>query len=259
MKNWKEKLFQGNTTEKKKTGGDSSCIHLTLSILEYLLFFLSAFLHLHMMNQLIPKESNEHYAPTSSVSLDCKSNQVLFDMGNIDPFKESMELQACNDAAVAQISVETEDDVETVSSASYRAIPTSLSLERQSGTDYGEEDIEDIDMDYDSGLPRETQVHLPAMEIVIRNLGILQERQKAQENAHLKPAKERCTHSTDTQDIDYSLEAPIDTQLYNSSLNNLDKNIKDIPVNNLGPREQEEAGKFTASHKRLKYITNAGI
>jgi len=212
-----------------------------------------------MMNQLIPKESNEHYAPTSSVSLDCKSNQVLFDMGNIDPFKESMELQACNDAAVAQISVETEADVETVSSASYRAIPTSLSLERQSGTDYGEEDIEDIDMDYDSGLPRETQVHLPAMEIVIRNLGILQERQKAQENAHLKPAKERCTHSTDTQDIDYSLEAPIDTQLYNSSLNNLDKNIKDIPVNNLGPREQEEAGKFTASHKRLKYITNAGI
>ncbi|KAL9550907.1 hypothetical protein PS6_005273 [Mucor atramentarius] len=200
-----------------------------------------------MMNQLIPKESSEHYAPTSPVSMDCKSNQVLFDMGNTDLFKESMELQACNNTTVAQISVETEDDVETVSSASYRAIPTSLSLERQSGTDYGDEDIEDIDMDYDRELPRETQVHLPAMEIVIRNLGILQERQKAQENAHLKPAKEHCTHSTDTQDIDYSLEAPIDTQLYNSSLNNLDKNIKDIPVNNLGPREQEEAD----SHSNL--------
>ncbi|KAL7327994.1 hypothetical protein PS15p_206338 [Mucor circinelloides] len=205
-----------------------------------------------MMNQLIPKESSEHYAPTSPVSMDCKSNQVLFDMGNTDLFKESMELQACNNTTVAQISVETEDDVETVSSASYRAIPTSLSLERQSGTDYGDEDIEDIDMDYDRELPRETQVHLPAMEIVIRNLGILQERQKAQENAHLKPAKEHCTHSTDTQDIDYSLEAPIDTQLYNSSLNNLDKNIKDIPVNNLGPREQEEADEPV--RKGMKYM-----
>lgn len=203
------------------------------------------FFHLHTMNQLLPKESSEQCTTATPVSLDGnQSNQVLFDMGSIDPFKESVELQACSDTlTVAQLSVEaTEDDLETVSSASYRAIPTSLSLGRQSSTDYGDEDIEDIDMDYDRELPRETQVHLPAMEIVIRNLGILQERQKAQANAHLKPAKERCMNSTDTHDIDYSLEPPIDTQLYNSSLNNLDRSIKDIPVNRLGPREQEEAG-----------------
>jgi len=196
------------------------------------------------MNQLLPKVSSEQCTTPIPVSLDCnQSNQVLFDMGDIDPFKESVELQACNDATVAQLSVEREDAMDTVSSASYRAIPTSLSLERQSGTDYGDEDIEDIDMDYDHELPKETQVHLPAMEIVIRNLGILQERQKAQANAHLKPAQERGINSTDTQDIEYSLGPPIDTQLYNSSLNNLDKSIKNIPVNRLGPREQEEAGK----------------
>ncbi|OAD02303.1 hypothetical protein MUCCIDRAFT_111673 [Mucor lusitanicus CBS 277.49] len=198
------------------------------------------------MDQLLPKDSSEQCSTATPVSQESNQpNQVLFDMENMDPFKESLESQACCSVAttVAQLSVEAEDDMDTVSSASYRAIPTSLSLERQSGTDYGDEDIEDIDMDYDRELPRETQVHLPAMEIVIRNLGILQERQKAQADAHLKPAHVRCMNSTDTQDIDYSLEPPIDTQLYNSSLNNLDKNIKDIPVNRLGPREQEEAGK----------------
>lgn len=207
-----------------------------------------------MINQFIPRESDEQCMPTSPISLDNNGNkkdatnhstQILFDMRNIDSYKESLEVQTQQDsnAFVAQIPVETEDDIETVSSASYRALPTSLSLDRQSGTDFDDEDIEDIDMDYDYE-PKKSQVHLPAMEIVIRNLGILQERSKAQGNNETKPKPDQRMNSSDTQDIDYNLETPIDAQLYNSSLNNLDKNIKDVPVNRLGPRDQEETGKY---------------
>ncbi|KAI8641035.1 hypothetical protein BD408DRAFT_346769 [Parasitella parasitica] len=89
------------------------------------------------------------------------------------------------------------------------------------------------------------------MEIVIRNLGIQQERLKTQGNTEAK-LKETRTSYTDTQDIDYNLDTPIDSQLYNSSLNNLDKNVKDVPVNCLGPREQEDADEPV--RKGMKYM-----
>ncbi|CEP12855.1 hypothetical protein [Parasitella parasitica] len=206
------------------------------------------------MRQSIPKENGEQYIPISSISLNDiesendavqQSTQILFDMGNIDPFRESVEHDTTSAEQIA------EEDTESVSSASYRAIPTSISLERQSETDFDDDDIEDIDMDYDRGLPNRVKVHLPAMEIVIQNLGIQQERLKAQGNTESKP-KEAHTSDTDTQDIDYTLDTPVDSQLYNSSLNNLDKDVKDVSANYLGPREQEEADEPV--RKGMKYL-----
>jgi ATP-dependent protease HslVU (ClpYQ) peptidase subunit len=42
--------------------------------------------------------------------------------------------------------------------------------------------------------------------------------------------------------VHYSMETAVDIELYSSRMNQ-NVNIKDVPINKLGPREQEEAGK----------------
>jgi hypothetical protein len=179
-----------------------------------------------------------------------KSIQVLFDInGDIDPFKNSLEEP--KGASIDQAGYDTAitDDIDTVSYISYRPLPTSSSLEqyRQSDTSF-EEDIEDIDMDYDRDLPK-TRVYLPAMETVIRNIGIAQERNRKallekKKSTQIKPDNNR---SRSSQEMEFNMETPIDVCLYSSSLTN-PQIIKDVPVNRLNPREQEEAGNY----RRLK-------
>jgi hypothetical protein len=184
------------------------------------------------------------------------STEVLFDVaGDIDPFRSSLEQNICSNkdmgTAVDQKDSDTavtDDDIETASSVSYRPVPTSYSLEhnRQSNTSF-DEDIEDIDMDYDRGIPR-TRVHLPAMEIVIRNIGIAQERNRRSllEKTTQKKLNNNGKRSEGDQEIDFNMEVPIDVSLYSSSLTN-PQIIKDIPANRLSSREQEEAGNYPKS------------
>lgn len=146
--------------------------------------------------------------------------QVLFDIGHLaETPRTSKEEQVI-------------DDKESVSSASYRALPTSLSSRPSDSSSFAQ-DIEDIDLDYEP----QPKPKFPAMELVIRNLGILQERASAPPTA-----KTETTTTPSTTDIDYSMEAAIDMKLYNSNLTS--PMAKDIPVNRLNPREQEEAGKI---------------
>lgn len=109
-------------------------------------------------------------------------------------------------------------DDEDVSSVSYRALPTGSDASSVSF-------IEEMD---------ETKVTLPAMEIVIRNLGLIQQRAK-------EPIMKQDDIVKSDDTIDYSMETHIDMETHASSISQL-VNIKHVPINNLGPREQEEAG-----------------
>ncbi|KAI8090899.1 uncharacterized protein B0P05DRAFT_527859 [Gilbertella persicaria] len=109
-------------------------------------------------------------------------------------------------------------------SISYRELPTSsCSID---------ENLQDIDMD-----DKTAQIHLQAMEIVIQNLGIIRERELLKKTK--KPPKNQIKWKTNHYDVDYSMETPIDINCYTSSLDV--KKIANIPMNQLGPREQEEA------------------
>lgn len=147
------------------------------------------------------------------------NDEVLFD---IDQLEESPR---------------TSNERESVSSASYKALPTSLSLENyrqsESTTESIVEDIDEIELDYEP----QPKPKFPAMELVIRNLGILQER------AAVQSIQKNNQPATVNAGIDFSMETEIDMKLFNSNLKSPSlKSAKDIPANYLNPREQEEAG-----------------
>lgn len=111
-----------------------------------------------------------------------------------------------------EISITDNDDV---SSVSYRALPT--------GSDTSSVNfIEELD---------ETKVVLPAMEIVIRNLGLIQQRPGIKQDTIIKS----------NNAIDDSIESNVGMETNASSISQI-INIKHVPINHLGPREQEEAG-----------------
>lgn len=180
-------------------------------------------------------------------------NEILFDIhDNMDLFKRSLEgsnTQGRDDLGAyidqkSYYTAITEDRSETVSSSSYRPLPTSSSLEQPRESDTSFEDIEDIDLDDYCDFPI-NKVRLPAMEIVIRNIGIAQERKRRallEKSLMVKPDTNE-HRSESSQDINFNMETPIDVNLYSSSLTN-PQIIKDVPVNQLTSREQEQAGNY---------------
>ncbi|GAA5795759.1 hypothetical protein HPULCUR_001121 [Helicostylum pulchrum] len=111
-------------------------------------------------------------------------------------------------------------------SVSYKAVPSSDSSSCGSSTS----SVSFLDFDVD---PEKKKVSLPAMEIVIRNLGIIQQRLLTKEPVKSKQKDEKVA-------VNYSVETPVDIEMYTSSLSQT-VDIKNVPVNQLGPREQEEA------------------
>lgn len=109
-----------------------------------------------------------------------------------------------------KIIFEYNDDIDDddVSSVSYRALPTGS----------------DTSSVFDEN--NETKVVLPAMEIVIRNLGLIQQQQTV--------TKPHVKLNNSTPSLDMETNASSISQIVN---------IKHVPINHLGPREQEEAGK----------------
>lgn len=163
---------------------------------------------------------------------------VIFD---IDPFKESLEHISKNDDAIAEMQIDEDNEVY------YKPLPTSESLNRicaisrsstssssGSSVSFSEEDCVE---------PR-PKTKLPAMEAVIKQLGVIQQRQQEQEAMKKKPVtvnKNPTKKLNKDTAIDYSMETQVSIELYSSSITQ-DVNIKEIAVNHLGPREQEEAG-----------------
>lgn len=129
-------------------------------------------------------------------------------------YKESLDEVSMTDNDMGIVHSDDED----VSSVSYRALPTGSDTSSVSF-------IEDID---------ETKVILPAMEIVIRNLGLIQQRTK-------EPVIKQDIVIKSDDTINYSMETPVDMETNASSICQI-VNIKHVPINHLGPREQEEAG-----------------
>lgn len=205
-------------------------------------------------------------SPASALNLDDK---VIFD---IDPFKESLEHmsspttnhkkndgEANDNMTVTEISLDSDAEdttsSSTTSSISYRALPTSASLERTTSSNSSSSSDSSISFTQDIKTMEEEekkenkkqQVFLPAMETVIRNLGIIQQRSAA---ASTKAKHTAATATTTIKQqqindhVNYSVEPAIvdDADLYSNSMVNQKINMKDVPVNNLGPREQEEAG-----------------
>lgn len=163
---------------------------------------------------------------------------VIFD---IDPFKESLEHISKNDETIAEMQIDEDNEVY------YKPLPTSESLNRictisrsstssssGSSVSFSEEDL----------VEPKPKTKLPAMEAVIKQLGVIQQRQQEQEAMKKKPATtNKSTPKKQNEDttIDYSMETQVSIELYTSSITQ-DVNIKEIAVNHLGPREQEEAG-----------------
>lgn len=208
------------------------------------------------MNQDLP------VSPTS-LYLDDK---IIFD---IDPLKESLEHISSDNKGDAKKEQEPRDDLAIIevplnsddednSSISYRAVPTSASLERASISSSSSSSsgssgssvsfTEDIIEDEKKGNTQKKKVFLPAMETVIRNLGIIQQRsatnniKKTAESKQAGAAVAKQQQKQENDGVNYTMEIVVDVDMYSSSILNPNINIKDIPINNLGPREQEEAG-----------------
>jgi hypothetical protein len=208
------------------------------------------------MNQDLP------VSPTS-LYLDDK---IIFD---IDPVKESLEHISSDNKGDAKKEQEPRDDLAIIevplnsddednSSISYRAVPTSASLERASISSSSSSSsgssgssvsfTEDIIEDEKKGNAQKKKVFLPAMETVIRNLGIIQQRsatnniKKTAESKQAGAAVTKQQQKQENDGVNYTMEIVVDVDMYSSSILNPNINIKDIPINNLGPREQEEAG-----------------
>lgn len=82
---------------------------------------------------------------------------------------------------------------------------------------------------------------LPAMESVIRDM-VAQELHTKSESMIPTAGKTSDAFRRESQEIDYSMEPTID--MNNTSIAEAtNTNLKNVSVNNLGPREQEEAGK----------------
>jgi hypothetical protein len=176
----------------------------------------------------------EEMMPSSSNSF--SNDRIIFD---IDPFKESLEHISRNDnETIAEITID-----EDGSSVYYKPLPTSASLNRIS-TSSSSCSSSGSSVSFSEDITEPKKPRLPAMEAVIRNLGIIQQQQQQQQqnNTTTKkflPTSNKKQINTDT--VKYSLETPVPIEIYSSSISQ-DVNIKDIPVNHLGPREQEEAG-----------------
>lgn len=127
-----------------------------------------------------------------------------------------------DDLEITEVALNS-DIEEDSCSVSYKAIPTSANRSSTSSVSF-------LDFDKD----QEKKVSLPAMEIVIRNLGLIQQR-LTKEPVKMKQPK------LETSAVNYSMETPVDIEMYSSSLTQT-VDLKTVPVNHLGPREQEEAG-----------------
>ncbi|OBZ86120.1 Tetratricopeptide repeat protein 39C [Choanephora cucurbitarum] len=127
-----------------------------------------------------------------------------------------------------------EEDTESVSSVSYRKLP-SCSLDSLSM----DEDLQEVEIHY--RLQKE-KVRLPAMELFIQNLGIIQDRNSLKKTKKPAPVQER---PLSQHDIDYSMETPIDVSVYTSSLASIVSQVANVTPNLLNPREQEASGLMT--------------
>lgn len=138
--------------------------------------------------------------------------------------------------------IESETLYDESDSVSYKAVPSSSSSRgSNSSSSSSTSSVSFLDFDIDPPPREKKKVSLPAMEIVIRNLGIIQQRLLTKE-----PVKSN--QKDDTVTVNYSVETPVDITMYTSSLNQT-VDIKNVPVNQLGPREQEEAGKIIPKKK----------
>lgn len=176
----------------------------------------------------------EEVLPNSSNSF--ANDKIIFD---IDPFKESLEHISRNDnETIAEITID-----EDGSSVYYKPLPTSASLNRISASS-SSCSSSGSSVSFTEDIIEPKKPRLPAMEAVIRNLGIIQQQQQQQQENKTTTKKVLPTSTNkqvNTDTINYSLETPVSIEIYSSSISQ-DVNIKDIPINHLGPREQEEAG-----------------
>ncbi|KAI8984244.1 hypothetical protein BDF20DRAFT_373611 [Mycotypha africana] len=191
---------------------------------------------------------------------DSKSSVVLFKFEERE--STAIEIQTCADEQKITVrqrnsTVEVNNNktfIGQVANSPYNSLvrDSGISTIRPSETNDHEDDIDDIDMDYEYHIEK-PRVELPAMEIVIQNLSIAKERSiqnvdspKLSVFAHNsimdKKNTETVLKKASTTDIDYSLCAQIQMDLYNSSFEQcLDFDEKKITENKLTAREQEEA------------------
>ncbi|KAI8364846.1 hypothetical protein EDC96DRAFT_510581 [Choanephora cucurbitarum] len=130
---------------------------------------------------------------------------------------------------------------ESVSSVSYRKLP-SCSLDSLSIN----EDVQEVEIHY--RLQKE-KVKLPAMELFIQNLGIIQDRNTLKKAKKPTPVQ---TQSLPQHEIDYSMETPIDVNVYTSSLTSIVNQVANVTPNLLNPREQEASDE--TARKGLKCL-----
>ncbi|KAI9467864.1 MAG: hypothetical protein EXX96DRAFT_538254 [Benjaminiella poitrasii] len=105
-----------------------------------------------------------------------------------------------------------------------------------------DETTEDYDMKHNSKNPQMQDPQFPAMELFIRNIGLLQTRIARMENQEEMNKKKSILNNkvVNEQEYAFSLETSVDMSIYCSRLIN-SYCLKDVTVNQLGPREQEEA------------------
>ena len=194
---------------------------------------------------MTPLDVDEDMLPMSS-TIEFEE-RVLFD---IDPYKENMDhiSYAKDDETIAEITLKEQEEEEVY----YKPLPTSESLNRMSTVSTDSSTCSSVSFNEDLSEPKVSK--LPAMDEVIRNLGIIQQRQATStlEQKPVVPKRQML--------LDDSSEAP--EEVYGSKIIQ-DVDMNNVPVNLLGPREQEEAGKFLSRHNVypiLKlYPTDEGV